>query len=154
MRQGSSPKRTGEKMFFRVDGLLEVAMFLRSVVLIGLMLVTTSAFAESPPGVWKGKWTSQSTGHQGPMRVRITPQSDGNYNARFTGRFALVIPFTYRATMTPVACDDCGMTLVSSKTLGPVLGSYSMTARVSGNQLQAGFKAAKDTGTFSMTRRR
>jgi hypothetical protein len=129
-------------------------MYLRCVVFVGLILTASSAFAQNPTGVWRGKWTSQTTGHQGPMRVRITPQSDGNYNARFTGRFALVIPFTYRATMTPVDCDDCGMTLVSHKQLGPILGSYSMTARVTGNQLHAGFSAAKDTGTFSMTRRR
>jgi hypothetical protein len=86
------------------------------------------------------------------MRVAIQPDGKGAYQARFSGRFALVIPFAYRATLTPGVDANGNGILTSSKKLGPMLGSYNMQTWVSGSQLYGSFQAAGDNGTISMQR--
>ncbi len=110
------------------------------------------ARAESPVGRWKGQWNSQSTGHQGPMRATIRRNGEGGYDARFSGRFFVVIPFTYKVSMQPVLDTMGNVHLVANKPLGPMLGSYRMDSMVMGNSLLGSFSAAKDTGTVSMRR--
>lgn len=124
--------------------------FLLSLV-VGFTIVT-SASGQDSRAVYKGRWTSDSTGHSGPMRATVTPRANGEYDARFTGRFAGVIPFTYKTTLTPIACDDCGMTVSANKKLGPILGSYQMSGGLTPSQFQAGFQAGKDAGQFRMQR--
>lgn len=112
-----------------------------------------TVLAEGRSSVYRGSWTSQSTGHTGPMRVRISPKGGGQFDARFTGRFALVIPFTYRATLTTVGCDHCGNTeLASHKQLGPIFGAYNMSASMTAGTFAGGFQAAGDQGQISMRR--
>lgn len=109
-------------------------------------------FADSPAGVYRGEWRSGSTGHRGPMRAVVQPRADGNYQARFTGRFALVIPFAYRATLQP-SQDSYGNTyLTVEKPLGPILGSYRMTAQANEYGFSGNFQAAGDNGSIQMKR--
>jgi len=128
-----------------------VRMLLGMVLVIGMSHV---ALGENPVGVWRGKWSSGSTGHQGPMRVAIRPGANGTYQATFTGRFAVIIPFAYRATMVPTADAYGNLRLSSSKKLGPMMGNYTMSTAVIGNQLQGSFSAAGDRGTIRMNRDR
>ena len=114
-------------------------------------LAEVNAF--QPQGVYRGKWVSSSTGHQGPMRVRIRPRGDGTYNARFTGRFAKVIPFSIRTTMRPVNAGCNQTTLVAERRI-PVFGSYRMRASVTPSSLNANYDASVDQGYFTMQRRR
>ncbi|MCE2801770.1 MAG: hypothetical protein LW724_19755 [Planctomycetaceae bacterium] len=114
--------------------------------------VAQDSWAGNPQGEWKGRWQSQSTGHSGPMRVVISPTSRGTYQARFTGRFAAVIPFAYRAELIPQTSFDGKTVLTSSKKLGPILGSYQMQTEVSGNVLSGDFQAAGDRGSIMMRR--
>ena len=100
--------------------------------------------AASPEGRWRGNWTSQSTGHQGPMRAVIRPQSDGSYSARFYGRFLVVVPFTYRVDLHPSGA--CSSQWIAEKQLGPVLGSYRMQTDFGGSSMSGTFQAADDTG--------
>jgi hypothetical protein len=86
------------------------------------------------------------------MRVVISPTIRGTYQARFTGRFAAVIPFAYRAELVPQASPDGTAVLSSSKKLGPILGSYRMQTQIIGNSLSGGFQAAKDRGSIQMRR--
>ena len=127
--------------------LLSVVLF---IALFGAILSSKSMAQDS--GVWRGRWTSETTGHSGPMRVRITPRSDGQLDARFTGRFAVVLPFTYKTTLTPVAYDEFGTAVYAHKKLGPVLGSYEMHGNLNPDQFQAGFQAGKDSGRVQMER--
>lgn len=125
------------------------------ILLVTAMSANLSAQESSPgniQGVWRGQWRSASTGHKGPMRVAITPTNQGTYQARFTGRFAAVIPFAYRAELIPVTAQDGSVQLTSSKKLGPILGSYEMQTRVLGNTLSGEFQAAGDRGTILMQR--
>ena len=121
---------------------------------IGLVACSASAIAQegNPQGRWSGRWQSESTGHSGPMNVSIRPTSNGNYQARFTGRFALVIPFAYRAELVPQTTAQGQTVLTSSKKLGPILGSYQMNTHIIGDSLSGGFQAAGDRGTITMRR--
>ncbi|MFM8571821.1 MAG: hypothetical protein ACKOAU_09515 [Pirellula sp.] len=127
------------------------------VLVLSSLIGSGESFAQEgldgdPQGVWRGKWRSESTGHSGPMRVVISPTSRGTYQARFTGRFAAVIPFAYRAELVPQASPDGTALLSSSKKLGPILGSYRMQTQIIGNSLSGGFQAAKDRGSIQMWR--
>ena len=86
------------------------------------------------------------------MRVVITPSNRGTYQARFTGRFAAIIPFAYRAELVPVQSSDGTTRLTSSKKLGPILGDYQMQTQVVGSTLSGGFQAAGDRGSIQMQR--
>lgn len=86
------------------------------------------------------------------MRAKIRPDGTGAYDARFSGRFALIIPFTYKVKLTPTL-NSAGQTeLRASKPLGPLLGSYSMQAVTWQNSLTGSFQAAQDTGSVQMQR--
>lgn len=87
------------------------------------------------------------------MKARVTSNGDGSYDARFTGRFLVVVPFTYKTTLQSVSYDGNSTTLVANKSLGPILGSYQMQAAVGNGQFNANFSAGKDSGRFSMVRR-
>ena len=109
-------------------------------------------FADSPAGVYRGEWTSGSTGHHGPMRVVVQPRTDGTYQARFTGRFALVIPFAYRVTLQPTQDAFGNNLLTAEKPLGPIMGSYRMTAQANQSGFSGSFQAAGDNGSIQMQR--
>lgn len=121
------------------------------LALLCLCLFVTTAEAGGR-AVYRGTWRSQSTGHSGPMRARITPRADGNYDARFTGRFMLVIPFTYRVQLNSQGMGAGGQSLWAYKQLGPIVGSYSMSAQMNGGAFSGFFRAAGDTGSVSMRR--
>ena len=129
---------------------------LRIVLAVSVALLAfssrTIAQEGNPQGRWSGRWQSASTGHSGPMNVSIRPTSNGNYQARFTGRFALVIPFAYRAELVPQTTSHGQTVLTSSKKLGPILGSYQMNTQIVGDSLSGGFQAAGDRGAITMRR--
>jgi hypothetical protein len=107
--------------------------------------------AQSPAGIWRGQWYSQSTGHRGPMRANVRPRGDGTYSARFSGRFFVILPFTYRVDLMPAYPGSS--TYYSNKKLGPIFGSYRMQTSFGSNAMSGQFQAAKDRGTVSMRRR-
>ena len=135
------------------SSLFSPSVFSLSVFSPCLQAQEPTAFHEqNPTGTWKGQWRSESTGHSGPMRVVITPSNRGTYQARFTGRFAAIIPFAYRAELVPVQSSDGTTRLTSSKKLGPILGDYQMQTQVVGGTLSGGFQAAGDRGSILMQR--
>jgi hypothetical protein len=115
-------------------------------------LSSPQAFAQNPAGVYRGEWRSGSTGHRGPMRAVVQSTADGNYQARFSGRFALVIPFTYKVTLQPTVDANGSTYLTAEKPLGPILGSYRMTAQADPRGLTGNFQAAGDNGSIRMNR--
>jgi hypothetical protein len=82
------------------------------------------------------------------MRANIRPQSDGSYSARFSGRFFVVIPFTYRVDMHPAYPGS--NQLVADKKLGPVMGSYRMQTTFGSQSMNGQFQAAGDEGSVQM----
>ncbi|TWT93541.1 hypothetical protein [Neorhodopirellula pilleata] len=106
--------------------------------------------AASPAGRWKGEWSSPSSGHQGPMRANIRPNSNGTYSALFAGRFFKIIPFAYRVDLVPARDGSSGY--VADKRLGPLLGSYKMQAQFSSHRMNGRFQAVGDQGSVRMKR--
>jgi hypothetical protein len=104
-----------------------------------------------PSGVWRGYWHSDPTGHRGPINAKIRQVSPDRYEALFYGRFFVVIPFAYRATLTRV--PGTADLFQSSKQM-PIVGNYQTTARIRDGHFDANFSSGKDTGVFRMTRRR
>ena len=70
----------------------------------------------------------------------------------FKGRFAKIIPFRYRTTMTITGVGDGVATLVASRRLGPVLGTFAMTAVATPTTFEAEFSSKNDCGRFVLTR--
>lgn len=86
------------------------------------------------------------------MRAVVRQTSNGDYQARFSGRFALVIPFTYKVTMQPSYDNNGNVWLSANKKLGPILGGYQMNSIVQGSSFSGSFQAAGDTGSVQMQR--
>jgi len=124
-----------------------------AIVLSGIFVIFAQyAFGDTPTGVYRGEWRSGSTGHHGPMRAVVQPRADGSYQARFSGRFALIIPFTYKVALQPTYDEFGNSILTAEKPLGPILGSYRMTAQAGGNGLHGSFQAVGDNGSIEMRR--
>lgn len=101
--------------------------------------------ADEFAGRWRGRWTTESPGphygHHGTLRMNLRPTGDGSYQGTFAGRFAVVVPYFYRA---PVYRTEMG--LVSSKRLGP-LGNFEMRLQTNENgDLSGGWSAAGEFG--------
>lgn len=132
-------------------------------VCIGLCVAACSLFGSggveagvpypfgSPVGVWRGDWSSVSTGHQGPLRARIRQVDSHTYRAWFSGRFAGVIPFVYPSRLERV--PGTANRYRSSQRL-PLMGNYQMTATVTPGRFDATFSSRNDRGMFRLTRRR
>lgn len=117
---------------------------------LGSSGLSSSGF-RSPAGVWRGTWSSRSTGHQGPLRARIRQLDSHTYRAWFAGRFAGVIPFVYPSKLNRV--PGTANLYQTSRRL-PLMGNYRMTATVTPGRFDANFQSRNDQGTFRMTRRR
>ena len=117
-----------------------------------LALVLTETLCAQQTTVWRGRWTSNATArraeHGGPLRVRLKPTGPGKYQGTFSGRFALVIPYFYRADV-----HQYGNTLHSTKKLGP-LGEYQMTLHQGGPALSGTWQAGEHRGRIQLSRRR
>ena len=120
-----------------------------STCLFATLLLASASQAASPVGKWRGTWSSQSTGHRGPLKAHIRQVDHNTYRAVFVGRFAGVVPFAYPAKLERVSgtCDQ----YTSSQRL-PLLGTYRMHATVSPHRFHAEFRGRKDRGTFDMRR--
>ncbi|OYP38529.1 hypothetical protein CGZ80_01940 [Rhodopirellula sp. MGV] len=104
----------------------------------------------NPSGRWIGSWTSQTSGHTGPLRARIRQVDSDTYRALFAGRFAVVVPFVYPAKLDRVPGT---FDLYRSNTRLPLMGNYGMTARISGGRFNAVYSSKSDRGVFRMNRR-
>lgn len=103
-------------------------------------------------GKWVGTWDQPASGqqrrdHRGSLRVRLRHVGPGQYRGIFAGRFAVVIPYLYRADVT-----QYGHTVSSTRRLGP-LGNYSMRLSVSGNSMRGGWSAMGHRGNIQLRRR-
>lgn len=117
-----------------------------------LLFGAESIQAQDVTGVWRGKWTANASArrgeHGGALRVKLTPTGPCTYRGTFSGRFALVIPYFYRADVV-----QYGSTLHSSKKLGP-LGDYQMDLQVSEPYLSGSWRTTNHSGRIQLQRRR
>ena len=112
--------------------------------------MASPAGAQDATGLWRGTWSANATArraeHSGPLRVRLTPSGPNVYRGRFSGRFALVVPYFYRATVY-----QSGNTLYSSRRLGR-RGQYQMRLQMYGNSLSGGWTTGQQSGGIQLRR--
>ena len=103
-------------------------------------------------GTWKGRWKADASesrrAHGGTLRIRLRPAGNGVYHGTFAGRFAVVIPYFYRAEVYQV-----GNELRSTKQLGP-FGEYRMSLQSFGESMQGSWSASGHHGTIQLRQRR
>lgn len=114
--------------------------------------VAAPACALDLSGEWSGYWVSCTNGHRGPLRATFTRVGDDCYEVRFKGRFAAVVPFRYGTTLSVVGRGDGVLLLSASKRLGPVLGTFEMSAAATATTFDANFTSKNDAGKFVLTR--
>ena len=127
----------------------------KTILLLSLLAIgcwaSPRAQAQDLSGRWKGTWSAAANAkhglHTGPLRVRLVSTGPGTYRGLFTGRFAVVVPYIYRAKVT-----QYGQQVVSSRRLGP-LGEYRMTLFSTPNRLDGGWSAAGESGAIHLNRR-
>lgn len=144
---------------FQLRFMLMIAVVGSAMLASAPSALAQSAAGESVAGVWRGRWTSTPAAgrreHSGTLRVRLiqdshlAPNGATQYRGTFSGRFAVVIPYFYRASVT-----QSGNQLYSSKKLGP-LGQYEMIASMPNtNSIGGRWFAGKHTGGIQLRRRR
>ena len=115
-------------------------------------IAATNAQATDVSGSWQGRWYSEGTGHEGPLRATISKIDDEHYQVNFRGRFFKLVPFRYSVVLT--AKDEGGVVTLSGQSqLGRLVGgTYHYTGTVTDSEFKLGYTSCKHYGTFEMTR--
>jgi hypothetical protein len=137
---------------------------LRVVVPVVALLGAGSLFGMDPccqavdlsGGGWSGRWSSCTTGHNGPLRARFKKLDNCHYRVTFYGRFRVVIPFRYAMTMTVVGQEGDKVFLSGSSQV-PFYGLFHFNGWATEQQFDADYWSekkceVKDRGKFVMSR--
>jgi hypothetical protein len=121
-----------------------------------IFLLAPAAWSQAPgtdlSGWWPdGCWREDGSGHQGPLRARITRLDCGRYRAVFSGRFAAIVPFRYAVVLEAVGERD-GKVLLSGSQWLPLFGRFTYSGEASDTELRATFTSRRDSGTFHLRR--
>jgi hypothetical protein len=118
-----------------------------------LLVLSIGASAAEPnlSGRWRGRWSSESSGHSGPLNARFRQTGCDEYRVVFTGRFLAIVPFRYAETLHVTGSADGVVYLAgSSRLLG--FGTFSFDAAATGNAFNATFSSRRDRGQFNLAR--
>ncbi|MBM79770.1 MAG: hypothetical protein CMJ78_04165 [Planctomycetaceae bacterium] len=103
-------------------------------------------------GCWEGTWLSDYNGHNGRLRAVITKQDEHTYHANFKATYWGFIPFQFDLPMHVQEHED-GTSFEGTIDLGLLAGGdFSYSGQADATQFSANYQAAKDYGTFIMTR--
>lgn len=103
-------------------------------------------------GNWTGSWVSCKNGHHGKLRATFCRINDTQVQAVFTGSFARILPFRYKATLTIVHEEPGLIRLRGSQRLGPIMGTFCYEATITGDRFDATYSSRRDCGQWTMTR--
>jgi hypothetical protein len=118
--------------------------------LLLLLLPSLAPAADPLVGRWSGYWQSDANGHRGPLRATVRPAASG-YEVRFTGRFAKVIPFTYRQHLDVTGTSGEAVFLSATRRL-PLFGTFRTDAVATPTTFDATFRSGTDGGRFVLGR--
>lgn len=133
--------RTSQDPMFRPTAL---------TITVALLLPLIGVAADPISGRWVGQWSSDANGHNGPLKATLTP-TNGGYNARFSGRFAGVIPFVYRSRLDVVGRAEDTVFLAAERRI-PLFGTFRTDAVVTPWSFDATFHSGRDSGRFTLYR--
>ncbi len=123
---------------------------------VRLLGASDTAFDVAQPqhlgGLWRGRWTSLTTGHKGPMNAQFCPIDPLTYRVDFSGRFFGLIPFRYTATLHVTGYDGDRVLLAGSHYLGRLFGTFHFTGWADECHFVANYFSKQDRGQFVMTR--
>jgi hypothetical protein len=134
---------------------LPVVLPRRSIALaaaIGWIMISHPAAATDLSGHWRGHWSSDSTGHKGPLRCTLTRLDESSYQADFSGRFFKLIPFRYSVVLTITSDDGHTVQLTGSHDLGRRFGTFTYVAEATCDEFVANYSSCKDCGQFVLSR--
>ena len=128
---------------------------LRFVSLAVLMAVVWSLAASSAravdlSGCWEGRWGSNCTPHNGPLKATFVKQDDTHYCVHFKGRFFKLLPFKYSVTLAVVEDKGDSVTLSGSHYLGKMFGTFTYTANATACDFNSRYDSCKDNGYFCL----
>jgi hypothetical protein len=115
-----------------------------------MMLLVMVAGLATAGDRYTGEWVSDTTGHRGPMRASVS-SNGAYYTVRYTGRFAGIVPFTYRAPMTVVGQDGDAVFLAAERRL-PGFGTFRTDATLTPGSFDATYSSRRDRGRFNLSR--
>ncbi|MEC9091304.1 MAG: hypothetical protein VX438_01270 [Planctomycetota bacterium] len=111
---------------------------------------TQASQADPLAGNWCGSWRSGQTGHHGKLRATFCRIGKSQVEAVFTGSFAKILPFRYKATLEIVHEEPGKIQLRGAQQLGPIMGTFSYAATVTADQFVATYQSRKDCGKWTM----
>jgi hypothetical protein len=129
---------------------MRAVSFFVSCLILSLGLLETLR-AEDLSGSWSGYWTSDSTGHRGPLRCYLTKLDNGQYRADFSGRFFKILPFRYSVNLDVIQEGET-VTLAGDQQLGRRLGTFHYDAEANSQEFVAHYSSCKDHGRFVLSR--
>lgn len=103
-------------------------------------------------GCWSGSWVSCKNGHNGKLRATFCRINDRQVQALFTGSFARILPFRYKAVLDIVHEEEGMIQVRGSQRLGPIMGTFSYEATITADQFKATYSSRRDCGQWNMTR--
>jgi hypothetical protein len=122
------------------------------LIVSGLLVPAELKAADLSGGGWEGKWCSYKNGHNGPLKATFCRINKCQYEVRFRGRFALVVPFRYKETLDIVSETEECVRLAGETVIGPIMGSFSYDGTATATHFKATYKSRNDCGLFEMRR--
>lgn len=123
-----------------------------SLIASGLLVPSEVEAADLSGGGWEGKWCSYKNGHNGPLKATFCRINNCQYEVRFRGRFAVIVPFRYKETLNIVSETEECIHLAGETVIGPIMGSFSYDGTATSTHFKATYKSRNDCGLFEMRR--
>jgi hypothetical protein len=128
-----------------------VSFIVVCIVFAGYAPTATAAEPVDLTGKWHGSWESCSTGHHGKLHATFCKISENCYQARFSGTFFVVLPFTFRVNLQATDQGD-GRVLLSGSPRLPLFGTFHFSAVASACDFAANYSSRNDEGRFLLSR--
>ena len=103
-------------------------------------------------GSWCGYWVSCKNGHNGKLRASFCRLNECQVQAVFVGSFAKILPFRYKAVLQVVHEEEGMIHLRGSQRLGPIMGTFTYEATITGDEFRATYGSRRDCGQWNMKR--
>lgn len=107
---------------------------------------------DGPTGPWKGAWTSNHNGHEGPLWCVITPGAPGTSDFRYRAGWAKIQFGDYTHTCPVKTQADGSLHIDSAMKLPGNWGTYTITGTVTDTRFDATYKS--DTGDHGILKLR
>ncbi len=109
--------------------------------------------SDGPSGAWEGSWRSLPSGHSGKLRCAVFPKAPGLWEYRYRATWAKILCAGFTVDCTAQPQPDHTWRVVGSRDLGPAFGgTFTHQGTVSGNRLEAQYRAAADHGLLTLQR--